>query len=144
MRVTRRLSLTIVKVAFVLPLRGRAGADELRGLRAAGSVMDEIERLEIRIEEFREAIARSRRLRLVGLASAVIGPALIVGFVLGLVDYSPTRVIVAFALAIGGMVLMGSSRSSTEELERALKQAEAERVAAIDALELVQVGDGKG
>jgi hypothetical protein len=106
--------------------------------------MDEIERLEIRIEELREAIARSRRLRLVGLASAVIGPALIVGFVLGLVDYSPTRVIVAFALAIGGMVLMGSSRSSTEELERALKQAEAERMAAIDALDLVQVGDGKG
>jgi hypothetical protein len=69
---------------------------------------------------------------------------LIVGLVLDLVDYSPTRVIVAFALAIGGMVLMGSSRSSTEELERALRQAEAERVAAIDALELVQVGDGKG
>ena len=106
--------------------------------------MDEIERLEMRIEELREAIARSRRLRLVGLASAVIGPTLIAGFLVGLVDYSPTRVIVAFALAIGGMVLMGSSRSSTEELERALKQAEAERMAAIDALELVQVGDGKG
>jgi hypothetical protein len=42
------------------------------------------------------------------------------------------------------MVLMGSSRSSTEELERGLKQAEAERMAAIDALELVQVGDEKG
>jgi hypothetical protein len=41
-------------------------------------------------------------------------------------------------------VLMGSSRSSTEELERALKRTEAERMAAIDALELVQVGDGKG
>ena len=80
--------------------------------------MDEIERFEIRIEELREKIARSRRLRLVGLASAVAGPALIVGFVVGLVDYSPTRVIAAFALAIGGMVLMGSSRSSTEELER--------------------------
>jgi hypothetical protein len=103
--------------------------------------MDEIERLELRIEELREAIARSRRLRLVGQASAVIGPALIVGFVLGLVAYSPTRVLVALALAMGGMVLMGSSRSSTEELERALKQAEAERMAAIDALELVQVGD---
>ncbi|HEY5206022.1 MAG TPA: hypothetical protein VIJ63_15665 [Roseiarcus sp.] len=106
--------------------------------------MDEIERLELRIEELREAIARSRRLRLVGLASAVAGPALIVGFVLGFVDYAPTRVIVALALAMGGMVLMGSSRSSTEELQRALKQAEAERVAAIDALELIQVGDGKG
>jgi hypothetical protein len=104
--------------------------------------MDEIERLELRIEELREAIARSRRLRLVGQASAVIGPALIVGFVLGLVAYSPTRVLVAFALAIGGVVLAGSSRSSTEELERSLKQAEAERMAAIDALELVQVGEG--
>jgi hypothetical protein len=105
--------------------------------------MDEIERLEIRIEELSEAIARSRRLRLVGLASAVIGPALIVGFVVGLVAYSPTRVIVAFALAIGGMVLMGSSRSSTEELERALRQAETERTAAIDALDLVQVSGAK-
>jgi hypothetical protein len=103
--------------------------------------MDEIERLELRIEELREAIARSRRLRLVGQASAVIGPALIVGFVFGLVAYSPTRMIVALALAIGGMVLMGSSRSSTEELERALRQAEAERMAVIDALDLVQVGD---
>jgi hypothetical protein len=106
--------------------------------------MEEIERLEIRIEELREAIARSRRLRLVGLASAVIGPTLIVAFILGLVDYTSARVLVAFALAIGGMVLMGSSRSSTEEVERGLKQAEAERMAAIDALELVQVGDGKG
>jgi hypothetical protein len=49
--------------------------------------------------------------------------------------------IVALALAIGGVVLMGSSRSSTEELERSLKQAEAERIAAIDALDLVQVGE---
>jgi hypothetical protein len=92
--------------------------------------MDEIERLELRIEELRDNIARSRRLRLVGQASAAIGPALIVGFVLGLVAYTPTRMIVALALAMGGLVLMGSSRSSTEELERALRQAEAERMAA--------------
>ena len=106
--------------------------------------MDEIERLEIRIEALREAIGRSRRLRRVGLACALIGPALIVGFVLGLVDDSPTRVIVAFALAIGGMVLMGSSRSSTEELEGAMKQADAARMAAIDALHLVPVDGGAG
>jgi hypothetical protein len=103
-------------------------------------LMDEIERLELRIEELREAIERSRRLRLAGRASAVIGPALLAGFALGLVAYTPTRMIVAVALAIGGVVLTGSSRSSTEELERSLKQAEAERMAAIDALDLVQVG----
>jgi len=104
--------------------------------------MDEIERLELRIEELREAIERSRRLRLAGRASAVIGPAMLAGFALGLVAYTPTRMIVALALAIGGVVLTGSSRSSTEELERSLKQAEAERMAAIDALDLVQVGEG--
>jgi hypothetical protein len=104
--------------------------------------MDEIERLELRIEELREAIERSRRLRFAGRASAVIGPALLAGFALGLVAYTPTRMIVALALAIGGVVLTGSSRSSTEELERFLKQAEAERMAAIDALDLVQVGEG--
>jgi hypothetical protein len=105
-------------------------------------LMDEIERLELRIEELREAIERSRRLRFAGRASAVIGPALLAGFALGLVAYTPTRMIVALALAIGGVVLTGSSRSSTEELERFLKQAEAERMAAIDALDLVQVGEG--
>ena len=105
-------------------------------------MMDEIERLELRIEELREAIERSRRWRLAGRASAVVGPALLAGFALGLVAYTPTRMIVALALAIGGVVLMGSSRSSTEELERALRQAEAERIAAIDALDLVQVGEG--
>jgi HAMP domain-containing protein len=92
-------------------------------------LMDEIERLELRIEELREAIERSRRLRLAGRASAVIGPAMLAGFALGLVAYTPTRMIVALALAIGGVVLTGSSRSSTEELERSLKQAEAERMA---------------
>jgi hypothetical protein len=101
--------------------------------------MDEIERLELRIERLCEAIERSRRWRFAGRASAVLGPAMLGGFMLGLVDYTPERVIAALALAIGGLVLMGSSRSSTEELERALKQTEAERMAAIDALELVQI-----
>ena len=103
--------------------------------------MEEIERLELRIEKLSEAIERSRRLRLAGRALVVIGPMLLAGFALGLVSDSPTRVIVALALAIGGVVLMGSSRSSTEELERSLKQAEAERIAAIDALKLTAVGD---
>ena len=102
--------------------------------------MEEIERLELRIEKLSEAIERSRRLRLAGRALVVIGPMLLAGFALGLVSDSPTRVIVALALAIGGVVLMGSSRSSTEELERSLRQAEAERIAAIDALNLIPVG----
>jgi hypothetical protein len=120
-------------------LNGSRDAARIK-LQDGRKLMDEIERLELRIEELREAIERSRRLRLAGRASAVIGPALLAGFALGLLAYTPTRMIVALALAIGGVVLTGSSRSSTEELERSLKQAEAERMAAIDALNLVQVG----
>ena len=103
--------------------------------------MDEIERLELRIEELREAIERSRRLMLAGQACAVAGPAMFACFVLGLIDFTPVRMIVGIALAIGGVVLTGSSRASTEQLMLSLKRTEEERSAAIDALELVQVQD---
>jgi hypothetical protein len=51
---------------------------------------------------------------------------------------------VGVVLAIGGMVLSGSSRATSEELGRALARVEAERNAAIDGLDLVDLGDGKG
>jgi hypothetical protein len=103
--------------------------------------LDQIERLEIQIEELREAIQRSRRYIIAGRAGAVIGPALLACLMVGLLNFTPVRMIVGIALGIGGVVLMGSSRSSTEQLELALKRTEAERIAAIDALELVQLGD---
>jgi hypothetical protein len=103
--------------------------------------LEQIERLEIQIEELREAIQRSRRYIIAGRAGAVIGPVLLACLIVGLLDFTPVRMIVGIALAIGGVVLMGSSRSSTEQLELALKRKEGERIAAIDALELVQLGD---
>jgi hypothetical protein len=108
------------------------------------ALTDEIERLELQIEELRDAIARSARLALAGRGAAVAGPALLVGFLLDLVTFTPTRMILALALAIGGLVLTGSSRASTEELRRSLAKVEADRNAAIDALGLVDLGDGSG
>ena len=71
----------------------------------------------------------------------MIGPALFVCFTLGLMNFSPARMILGIALAVGGVVLMGSSRASTEQLMLSLKQTERERSAAIDALQLVEVPD---
>jgi hypothetical protein len=102
---------------------------------------EQIEELEARIEEFREAIERSRRLMLVGGACAIVGPAMIVCFLLGLMNFTPIRMIVGIALAIGGVVLMGSSRASTEHLKLSLKRTEGERSAAIDSLHLVELPD---
>jgi hypothetical protein len=105
---------------------------------------EQIEQLEIRIEELRDLIRRSRRLILAGRASAVIGPALLLCVVLGLIDFTPVRMIVGLALAIGGIVLTGSSRASTQQLEFLLRQTEKERNAAIDSLELIQAGHPAG
>jgi hypothetical protein len=63
-------------------------------------------------------------------------------FMLGLIDFTPVRMIVGIALAIGGVVLTGSSRASTEQLILSLKRTEEERSATIDALELVQLRTG--
>ena len=106
--------------------------------------MDEIERLELQMEDLRDAIERSRRLALAGRAATVAGPALLIAIFVGLVGFTPARTIFGLALAIGGMVLSGSSRATTEELRRSLQKADAERNAAIDALELVDLGDGTG
>ena len=102
--------------------------------------MDEIERLEQQIDDLRDRNEPSRRRALAGRHSAVAGPALLIGFVLGLVGFTPARMILALALAIGGLVLAGSSRASTEELRRSLTRVEAERNAAIDGLELLDPG----
>jgi hypothetical protein len=102
--------------------------------------VDEIEELELRIEELREAIRRSGRLMLAGQSCAVIGPALLLCLLIGLLSYTPTAMIIGIALGVGGVVLMGSSKASTEELELSLKRTEAARSAAIDALELVEIG----
>jgi len=102
---------------------------------------DEIEQLDIRIAELRDSVRTSRRLMLAGRAGVAIGLVLLVGLLLGVVSFAPARMVAAIALAIGGVVLTGSSRSSTDELERALRLIEAERKAAIDGAEFVRLGE---
>jgi hypothetical protein len=102
---------------------------------------EQIERLEIQIDELREAIGRSRRLVVAGRACAVAGAALLVGSVFGLAAVTPAWTIVGIAVGLGGLVLMGSSFGSTKQLEVSLKQAEDARNAAIDALKFVDLGD---
>jgi len=102
---------------------------------------EQIERLEADIDELRDAIRRSRRLVVVGRACVFAGLALLAGLLLGLAVVTPMRMIVGITLALGGVVLSGSSVGSARQFELSLKRTEAERNAAIDALELVQLGD---
>jgi hypothetical protein len=98
--------------------------------------------IEAQIDELREAIGRSRRLVVAGRVCAFAGAALLICLALGLVTVMPVRMIVGTVVALGGMVLIGSSVGSTKQLELSLRQTEDERSAAIDALELVDLGNG--
>jgi len=97
---------------------------------------DRIEALELGIEALEDAIARSRRLMTIGRAATLVGPILVLALIVGVFEATPARVLSAFALIIGGLVLAGSSKSSTAEFERRRARAVAERNAAIDALGL--------
>ena len=52
--------------------------------------------------------------------------------------------ILGISVALGGLVLAGSSVGSTKQFERALKRTEAERNAAIDGLAFIEVDDNRG
>jgi len=103
---------------------------------------EQIERFEAQIDELRDAIRRSRRLVVVGRACAIAGAALLVALIVGLAFFTPVRMIFGISLGLGGLVLMGSSVGSTKQFELSLKLTEDERNAAIDALKLVQLGEG--
>lgn len=100
--------------------------------------MEQIDQLESRIEELQEEIRRSRRLIVAGRVCAFAGSAWLAGLMLGLLSFTPVQMIVGVSLGLGGLVLMGSSKASTDQLEHSLKRTQGERNAAIDALELVQ------
>ena len=102
---------------------------------------EEIERLETEIDELREAIQRSRRLVVAGRVCAFAGAAFLIGLMLGVVIFTPIRMILGITIGLGGLVLMGSSVGSTKQLELSLKQTEEKRNAAIDALEFVDLGE---
>lgn len=103
----------------------------------------QIERLEERVAELREAIRRSRILAAAGRACALAGTAWLAGLMFGLVTFIPVRFVSGVAVGLGGLILMGSSVGSTRELELSFRRAENERNAAIDALELVAVQNGE-
>ena len=106
--------------------------------------MEEIEQLEREIEALRDAIGRSRKLMAAGRACVIVGLSLLAGAMSGLFNFMPLQSVAGIALALGGLVLAGSSKSSTEQLELSLRRTEEQRNAAIDALDLAEPGGEAG
>jgi hypothetical protein len=115
-----------------------AGTPEGSDQSLRASVAD----LELRIEELAAAIDQSRKLTRLGNVSTMLGLALLAALILTLLGFSPVAMVAGIAFAIGGLVLSGSSKRSTEELMNSLRQAEMQRHAAIDELFNASAAEG--
>jgi hypothetical protein len=104
----------------------------------------QIERLEVQIDELTGSIRQSQKLMLVGQMSAALGVLALAVFLLSSTSLSLAWFMTSVALALGGFVLMGASKSTTDELQRTLMKTQLDRTKAIDALNLKQVEEWDG
>lgn len=95
-----------------------------------------IARIEARIESLAESIDRCRKLSLTARLLFAAGAVWIVLIVLRIVPFAPFHIAGSIAATLGGIVLLGSNSSTWNQTAAALEQAEAQRTALIERIEL--------
>jgi hypothetical protein len=93
--------------------------------------------LEILIDDLRGRLRRSRQLVMAGHGCAWTGLAVLAWWALHPTGLGPF--LIGAAASLGGIILAGSSRTSTAQIEDALGKAQAARERAIDALNMRDV-----
>jgi hypothetical protein len=130
---------------------GKAACDSVHGWRSAVEpamqhrmVIDgeeddrreEIVRLEARIDELTDTIARCRKFILASKLAVIAGMILLAAVVFGAIRFDPVALVGAVAVVLGGTVLFGSNTSTLQQALAALRSAEAERAALIGRIKL--------
>jgi hypothetical protein len=86
---------------------------------------DQISELEERVEKLAESLERCRKVMLASKLSMIIGGALILAMLLGLLSFDPQVMIVAITAIIGGTVMFGSTTTTAKQTSAAMQDAEA-------------------
>jgi hypothetical protein len=102
---------------------------------------EEIVDLEARIEELAQAIESCAKVIQISRVAMAIGAVLLLAIVFGAIQFDPLVMISAIAALIGGVVFLGSNKSTSDAATAALKAAELHRAELIDAITLQVVGD---
>ena len=101
----------------------------------------EIARLEERIEGLVMKLEGCRKYAAAALTAMGLGAVLLVAGLSGVMQLDAVTVMAAGAAVLGGIVLSGSNRSTTREVEAELADAETERAALIGQIDLRVVGE---
>lgn len=103
--------------------------------------IDEISRIEARLEELAEVSERCRKIILVSKAAIAGGVASLLVMMLGLFGSSQVAAIGSIAAVLGGIVSLGSNASTLRQTMDAMSAAEVLRSDMISRIDLRVVGE---
>jgi hypothetical protein len=106
-----------------------------------GDPRDQIARLESRLEELAEALARCRKIKLISQIAIAGGGIWLLAVMIGVIGFDPMAMMAAISAVIGGTVMYGSNTTTSREIDAAMNEAEVRRTKLIGGLELRVVGE---
>jgi hypothetical protein len=108
---------------------------------AEDNPIDDISRIEARLEELADISERCRKIILVSKAAIAGGVALLLVMMLGLFGSNQVAAIGSIAVVLGGIVSLGSNISTLRETMAAMSAAEVLRSDLISRIDLRVIGD---
>src|SRR5262245_16394265 len=107
---------------------------------ANNDLRDQISQIETNIEEYAKTLDGCRKAMLLSKVAIATGGIWLSAYLLGAVWFDAAAMIGAMAAVIGGVVVFGSNLTTSQQITRAIRDAEKHRAELIDMINPRTVG----